>query len=742
MADKSENNLHECLLALRRNQLSSNIRDQILAVGALPWVTLDLVPNSLRLVFLSAKDQRRVAELADFLKKTLPEHVSYQLVESFHGVDAVVRGQLPSGWVPLKITTARQFVGDAVEFEITPVQRFRWRDVPTGNGRPSGSHFSPCDPRVEEALADSRSLLRFLYNPTRLPIFPVYALIEPDDGSGDSETLLSNLALSRFAEPIRDLFRISERKEDSNAKLLDIFRKKNICGLAVCEFMDFPRNGHEFQHSLEQFHAWRNDVLKEQKGIRDIYCLPFIATRESYEASKDPDLVLRIKDLYPEHLLFANPGYVEAREKNDHALGLPVGDLVICGTSKSGRSVLASWICNQFLAAEYSVVYVAVTNAGADLEDHPTEQISASLLDKIASEAGSVIHSRPGDVRDFLSASQAPLAIYTEIREDWLLGEEPDLIIDWQKRSSTGNLFVIFDEIFEGELTWVDRLPPEMEGKLHLGFVCRVVDKSPPITKLALDRATVIIKNLEKRTSFQRPPNFDLAKSLFARETQGAEPLVPIKIDEVDTMHPRNFVLFPRPQGGIVVPPVRGYLSSFNQLNRPFEKIFWTNPPGAHAESHGQEEIGAQESHRANDPQLFDVFISHASEDKPTMVELLVKKLKEHGIRVWYDSEQIQWGEVISRKVNEGLRRSRFVIVVLSRIFVQKEWAKTELEVAFNKEASTGIVRVLPLLVGDKEDQKYILEQYDILSHKSHLIWDGTGENVIQALRSILKKSG
>lgn len=89
-----------------------------------------------------------------------------------------------------------------------------------------------------------------------------------------------------------------------------------------------------------------------------------------------------------------------------------------------------------------------------------------------------------------------------------------------------------------------------------------------------------------------------------------------------------------------------------------------------------------------------DIFICHASEDKRGIVGPIVLALTEAGISVWYDEAEIKWGDSLTQKVNEGLRISRFVIVVLSPFFVKKNWPQRELNAALNIEASSGEVPI------------------------------------------------
>lgn len=76
----------------------------------------------------------------------------------------------------------------------------------------------------------------------------------------------------------------------------------------------------------------------------------------------------------------------------------------------------------------------------------------------------------------------------------------------------------------------------------------------------------------------------------------------------------------------------------------------------------------------------WDVFISHASEDKDTFVRQLADALKAHGIRVWYDDFTLRMGDSLRRSIDEGLSKSRYGIVVLSPRFFAKEWPQKELD--------------------------------------------------------------
>lgn len=76
----------------------------------------------------------------------------------------------------------------------------------------------------------------------------------------------------------------------------------------------------------------------------------------------------------------------------------------------------------------------------------------------------------------------------------------------------------------------------------------------------------------------------------------------------------------------------------------------------------------------------YDVFISHASEDKEAVVRPLAHALRDGGLVVWYDEFELRIGDSLRRKIDLGLAKSRFGVVVLSRTFLGKGWPNYELD--------------------------------------------------------------
>jgi uncharacterized protein YxjI len=92
----------------------------------------------------------------------------------------------------------------------------------------------------------------------------------------------------------------------------------------------------------------------------------------------------------------------------------------------------------------------------------------------------------------------------------------------------------------------------------------------------------------------------------------------------------------------------------------------------------------------------YDVFISHATEDKDGVVRDLVNALGERDVNVWYDEFQLKIGDSLRQKIDAGLARSRFGLVVVSHAFFAKNWPQYELDGLVSLEMA-GRQRILPV---------------------------------------------
>jgi len=136
-----------------------------------------------------------------------------------------------------------------------------------------------------------------------------------------------------------------------------------------------------------------------------------------------------------------------------------------------------------------------------------------------------------------------------------------------------------------------------------------------------------------------------------------------------------------------------------------------------------------------------DIFICHAGEDKAPVIRPLACCLEDRGISYWLDEAEISLGESITEKVNEGLKISDFVVVVLSRAFMSKHWPKRELWSVLNLEAKSGKVIILPILVGTQSEVDGIVNEFPLLNDKLFLLWNGDANRVANAIQTTIYKS-
>lgn len=112
----------------------------------------------------------------------------------------------------------------------------------------------------------------------------------------------------------------------------------------------------------------------------------------------------------------------------------------------------------------------------------------------------------------------------------------------------------------------------------------------------------------------------------------------------------------------------------------------------------------------------YDAFISHASEDKDSLVRPLAEKLGDAGFSIWFDEMELTVGDSLRRSIDRGLAASRFGIVVLSPSFLAKNWPRYELDGLVAREIQGGAKVILPLWHKVSKDE--ILEYSPPLADK------------------------
>jgi hypothetical protein len=80
---------------------------------------------------------------------------------------------------------------------------------------------------------------------------------------------------------------------------------------------------------------------------------------------------------------------------------------------------------------------------------------------------------------------------------------------------------------------------------------------------------------------------------------------------------------------------------------------------------------------------IHDVFLSHSAKDK-AVVRPLAERLRKDGVKVWFDEWMLKPGDSIespqskTAKIEEGLERSRVLVLCMSANAFRSDWAQLE----------------------------------------------------------------
>jgi len=129
------------------------------------------------------------------------------------------------------------------------------------------------------------------------------------------------------------------------------------------------------------------------------------------------------------------------------------------------------------------------------------------------------------------------------------------------------------------------------------------------------------------------------------------------------------------------------------------------------------------------------VFISHTYKDHDFVLQL-VEKLKKDGIDVWFDEWELTVGDSIVQKINEGLEKSSFLIVVLSEHSVRSKWVQRELNSTLARQLGRDHNVILPVLLElDFEDVPPLLRDIYGAKFDRNFIIDSQYQKLIQPIR-------
>jgi hypothetical protein len=137
---------------------------------------------------------------------------------------------------------------------------------------------------------------------------------------------------------------------------------------------------------------------------------------------------------------------------------------------------------------------------------------------------------------------------------------------------------------------------------------------------------------------------------------------------------------------------------------------------------------------------LYDVFISHASEDKESFVRPLARKLINQNVSVWYDEFTLLPGDSLCKSIDIGLSQSRYGIVIISKAFFDKKWTNWEIDGLVQRQLFQNEKVIIPIWLDVSLED--VVEYSLPLSNIIAIIANKGMQHVIDQLMKVLKPEG
>jgi len=108
--------------------------------------------------------------------------------------------------------------------------------------------------------------------------------------------------------------------------------------------------------------------------------------------------------------------------------------------------------------------------------------------------------------------------------------------------------------------------------------------------------------------------------------------------------------------------------------------------------------VASEETVLASEMQVPRIFISHSHKDN-LIVERLAEEIEASGFSCWLDLWEMEVGDSIRRRVEEGIKTADWLLVVLSKASVKSQWVVQEIDMAFVQELEKRHAFVLPVVL-------------------------------------------
>jgi hypothetical protein len=110
----------------------------------------------------------------------------------------------------------------------------------------------------------------------------------------------------------------------------------------------------------------------------------------------------------------------------------------------------------------------------------------------------------------------------------------------------------------------------------------------------------------------------------------------------------------------------------------------------------------------------FDVFLSYSSTDE-AWVRRLAEDLKQYGVSVWLDRDEIRPGDLFAEALEQGIEQSRTVAIVVSPESMESGWVKTEFGRALSRsQHKDDPCRIIPVLLKTAKQPGFLSDRHGV----------------------------
>lgn len=135
------------------------------------------------------------------------------------------------------------------------------------------------------------------------------------------------------------------------------------------------------------------------------------------------------------------------------------------------------------------------------------------------------------------------------------------------------------------------------------------------------------------------------------------------------------------------------------------------------------------------------IFISHSSKDKK-FVRQLAEDLRDSGHSPWLDEWEINVGECIAKKIEEGIADADYIVIVLSKNSTESHWFDREWRSAYWDEVNNNKTIVLPVLLEDCNIPKLLqTKKYADFTKKYSTAFDSLLKAISPTIKTSVKSA-